>query len=112
MKQSKRLSVKAFLEAIKNLEGTVYQIQATNKFKRSLELSYNRNLDLELLKEVIYTLAKGEKLNKKYRVHSLLGYEIVVWECHIKPDWLLLWQQIDDELILILLDTGTHSDLF
>ena len=112
MKQNKRLTVKEFFEAIKNLEETVYQIQATNKFKRSLELSYNRNLDLELLKEVIYTLAKGEKLDKKYRVHSLLGYEIVVWECHIKPDRLLLWQQIDDELILILLDTGTHSDLF
>jgi len=108
----KRMSVKEFLEAINNLEETVFQIQITHKFKKSLDLSYRRNLDLKLLKVVIHTLAKGEKLEAKYRPHTLEGYKTVVWECHIKPDWLLLWQQINDELILILLDTGTHSDLF
>ena len=108
----KQITVKEFLEAIKNLEETIYEIQITNKFKKSLELSYRRNLDLELLKEVIHTLAKGEKLDTKYRAHTLEGYNTVVWECHVKPDWLLLWQRIDDELILILLGTGTHSDLF
>ena len=107
-----RQSVKEFFEAIKNLEDTIYQVQITNRFKKSLELSYRRNLDLELLEKVIHTLAKGEKLDIKYRTHTLEGYGTVVWECHIKPDWLLLWQQIDDELILILLDTGSHSDLF
>jgi mRNA interferase YafQ len=112
MNQNKRLTVKEFFEAIKDLDETIYQIQITNRFKKSLELSYRRNLDLELLKEVIHTLAKGEKLDAKYRVHSLSKFSVVVWECHIKPDWLLLWQQIEDELILILLDTGTHSDLF
>lgn len=112
MRQTKRLTVKKFFEAVEGFEETVYQIQITNRFKKSLDLSYRRNLDLELLKEVIHTLAKGEKLDEKYRVHSLSGYETVIWECHIKPDWLLLWKQMDNELILILLDTGTHSDLF
>ena len=107
-----RITIKTFLEAIKNLEETIYQIQITNRFKKSLNLAYYRNLDLALLKEPIHTLAKGEKLDMKYRPHTLEGYKTVIWECHIKPDWLLLWQQIDDELILILLDTGTHSDLF
>jgi mRNA interferase YafQ len=109
---SKRMTVQEFLEVIYHLEETVYQIQITNRFKKSLDLSYRRNLDLELLKKIVHTLAKGEKLDAKHRVHTLEGYKTVVWECHVKPDWLLLWHQIDDELILILLDTGIHSDLF
>ena len=106
------MTVREFLEVIKNLEETIYQIQITNKFKKSLDLSYRRNLDLKLLKNVIHTLAKGEKLDTKHRPHTLEGYKTVIWECHVKPDWLLLWQQTDDGLILILLDTGSHSDLF
>jgi len=111
-KTVQRVTVKEFLEAVRNLDETIYQIRITNKFKKSLDLSFRRNLDLALLKEVIYTLAKGEKLDPKHRAHTLEGYQTIVWECHIKPDWLLLWQQIDDELTLILLNTGTHSDLF
>ena len=109
---SERMTVKTFLETIENLEETIYKIQITNRFKKSLDLSYLRNLDLKLLKEVIHILAKGEKLDVKHRPHTLVGYKTVVWECHIKTDWLLLWQQVKEELILILLDTGTHSDLF
>ena len=110
--ESKRMTVNEFFKAIENLDETIYQIQITNKFKKSLDLSFRRNLNLELLKEIIHTLAKGEKLDVKYRVHALEGYKTVIWECHVKPDWLLLWQQKDEELILILLNTGTHSDLF
>ena len=109
---SKRMTVKEFLETIKNLEETIYQIQITKRFKKSLGLSYRRNLDLKLLKDVIHTLAKGDKLEAKHSPHILEGYRTIVWECHVNPDWLLLWQQIEDELILILLDTGSHSDLF
>jgi len=107
-----RMTVKQFFEAIKNLDETIYQIQTTKKFKKSLDLSYRRNLDLELLKEVIHKLSKGEQLDPKHHVHSLEGYKIKVMECHVKPDWLLLWHQKENELILILLDTGTHSDIF
>ena len=109
---SKRMTVKEFLEVIKNLEETIYQIQITKRFKKSLELSYRRNLELKLLKDVIHTLAKGDKLETKHQPHPLKGYRTVVWECHITPDWLLLWQHTEDGLVLILLDTGTHSDLF
>ena len=112
MRLNKRMTVKEFLETIKNLEETTYQIQITNRFMKSLDLSFRRNLDLGLLKDVIHTLAKGEKLAVKYRAHTLEGYKTVIWECHVKPDWLLLWQQIENELVLILLDTGSHSDLF
>jgi mRNA interferase YafQ len=108
----KRMTVKEFLEAIKNLENTIFEIHTTNRFIKSLDLSYRRNLDLTLLKDVIHTLAKGEELKAKHRTHTLTGYKTVIWECHVKPDWLLLWQRKDDELILILLDSGTHSDLF
>ncbi len=106
------MTPKAFLNAIEKLEETVYEIKITNRFSKSLALSYRRNFDLELLKNVIHTLAKGKQLAAKYRPHILKGYAAVIHECHIKPDWLLLWQQEDDDLILILLDTGTHSDLF
>ena len=112
MTSNKRMTVKEFFETIKNLEETIYEIQITNRFKKSLDLSYHRNLDLVLLKDIIHTLAKGEILDAKHRTHILEGYKTIVWECHIKPDWLLLWQQTNDGLILILLDTGSHSDLF
>ena len=108
----KKMTVEEFLEAVKNFEETIYQVQITNKFKKSLKLSYRRNFDLELLKEVTHTLAKGDILDEKHRPHTLTGYKTIIWECHIKPDWLLLWQQDSNSLILILLDTGTHSDLF
>ena len=62
---SQRLTVNEFLEAIKNLEETLYQIRITNRFKKSLDLSYRRNLDLELLRNVVHVLAKGEKLEEK-----------------------------------------------
>jgi len=112
MRQNKRMTVNEFLEAIKYLEETKYEIQITNRFKKSLDLSFRRNLDLILLKDVIHLLAKGKKLDAKHRSHTLEGYKTVIWECHVTSDWLLLWQQIDDGLILILLDTGSHSDLF
>ncbi|MGC4129045.1 MAG: type II toxin-antitoxin system YafQ family toxin [Bergeyella sp.] len=51
-------------------------------------------------------------LPAKYKPHKLSGNYAGCWECHIKPDWLLIWKQNDNELILLLMDTGTHSDLF
>ncbi len=107
-----RMGVKEFLRAIEELDGTIYEIRVTGKFEKSVALSYRRNLDLELLKDVVHTLARGEALDPKYRPHALRGYGKDVRECHIRPDWLLVWKQMDNELILILLDTGTHADLF
>ncbi len=107
-----RMTVRALLDALGNLDETIYEIRITGRFEKSLSRSYRRNLDLEELKEVIHTLAKGKPLDAKHRSHALKGYGAGIRECQIRPDWLLVWQQRDDELILILLDTGTHSDLF
>ncbi len=71
-----------------------------------------RNLNPELLWEVIDLLQATGTLPECYRPHKLSGSYEGLWECHIKGDWLLIWQQNDTELILVMTDTGTHADLF
>lgn len=71
-----------------------------------------RGFDIKALDEVVEKLAKGEKLDPKYKNHSLIGNYKGYQECHIKSDWLLIYRIIDNELILELFQTGTHSDLF
>ena len=109
----KKMTAKAFFEKIKSLENNqdlVFELQVTNQFKKSIDLSYARNLDLNLLYEVVELLAKNETLPEKYRRHQLKGQYAGVWECHIKPDWLLMWTEDTDKLVLLLLNTATHSD--
>ena len=65
-----------------------------------------------LFEEVVTLLAKTGTLPSRYRPHKLTGDWQGFWECHIQPNWLLIWEQHEKELILILTDTGTHSDLF
>ena len=65
-----------------------------------------------LLKEVIRILSEEGKLPPTYHAHTLQGKYKDLWECHIQPDWLLVWEQNDKEFILYFLSTGTHSDLF
>jgi mRNA interferase YafQ len=110
---TKRLTVKAFFEKIKSFEDSqeiVFEIQMTNKFKKSIDVSYARNLDLQLLLKVIELLAQNKKLPEKYCAHELKGQYKGVWECHIKPDWLLMWEENKKQLVLLLLNTATHSD--
>lgn len=90
----------------------MYSIEYTGQFKRSLKLCRKRGLPLEELHEAIALLERDGKLPAQYKLHKLTGNYAGIWECHIKPDWLLLWQQNDKELILLLVDTGTHSDIF
>ncbi len=90
----------------------MYKILTTNRFEKSLKLCEKRNYDLSLLKSVIDELALNGKLPSKFKPHKLSGNYSNCWECHIKTDWLLIWQQNDDELVLLFMDTGTHSDLF
>jgi len=85
-------------------------LQVTNQFKKSIDLSYARNFDLNLLLEVITLLVQNKPLPVKNCAHQLKGQYVGIWECHIKPDWLLLWQEDRDKLILLLLNTATHSD--
>ena len=88
------------------------KIVSSNRFKKDIALARKRNLDLTPLKEVVDKLAKQEKLEQKYHDHPLSGEYVNFRECHIKPDWLLIYCVDDDELELFLFRTGTHSDLF
>ena len=75
-------------------------------------LFYKINKNIDKIKKVIIALAGGETLEAKYRDHALTGDYSGFRECHIQPDWLLIYQINGDRLILFLARTGTHSDLF
>jgi len=89
-----------------------YSIKYSTQFKKSLRLCCKRGLDRNLIANVIQILVENGCLPDIYHPHKLSGEYTGCWECHIKPDWLLIWKQYDDELLLLLVDTGTHSDLF
>ncbi len=89
-----------------------YNIKLSTQFKKDYKLIKKRGLDISLLKEVVALLANGEKLEEKYRDHSLTGEYKGFRECHIQPDWLLVYKIQNDVLVLTLSRTGTHSDLF
>lgn len=90
----------------------IYSIKPTNQFKKDLKTAQKRGYNLDLLAEVVQTLAEGKKLPEKNRDHNLTGNFSGCRECHISPDWLLIYEQYDKDLILYLIRTGTHSDLF
>ena len=89
-----------------------YEIVPSNQFKKDLKLAQKRGYDLDKIKKVITALANGETLEAKYRDHLLTGDYGGYRECHIQPDWLMIWEQNDKRLTLLFLETGTHSDLF
>ena len=91
---------------------TKYELHITGEFKQNLKLCKRRGLPMDELWSVIGKLLDGETLEEKYHAHVLTGNRKGQWECHIKPDWLLIWEQHDHELILVMINTGTHSDLF
>ena len=88
------------------------EIILSNRFKKDLKLAQKRGYNLDLLNEVVETLARQEPLPEKNRDQSLIGDYIGFRECHIQPDWLLVYRADNEELILFLSRTGTHSDLF
>ena len=89
-----------------------YDLVLTGKFKKGLKLAKKRGLNIKLLEEVVDKLQNGIPLEKKYRDHELQGKFKGLRECHIQPDWLLMYLIEDDVLTLTLVDTGTHSDMF
>ena len=89
-----------------------YEIVPSNQFKKDLKLAQKRGYDLNKIKKVIDALANGETLEEKYRDHSLTGDYSAYRECHVQPDWLLIYRVEEREVILFLSRTGTHSDLF
>ena len=88
------------------------KIVRSNRFLKDLRLAKKRNLDLSCLEEVINKLAMQETLDEKYHDHALFGNFSDFRECHVKPDWLLIYAIDDEELELFLFRTGTHADLF
>ena len=89
-----------------------YLIRPTTKFQKDLKLAQRRGYNLSLLADVLKKLADGEPLPEKNRDHALVGAYTGCRECHITPDWLLIYEVYDQDLILYLTRTGTHSDLF
>ncbi len=87
-------------------------IIASNKFRKDLKLAKKRGLSLDKLELVVETLASQVPLDKKYKDHALTGNYAAFRECHIEPDWLLIYRQDLDVLELFLFRTGSHSDLF
>ena len=89
-----------------------YIVRYSSRFKKSYKRCKRRGLNIANFEAVVRLLAETGTLPAKYHPHILTGNYAGIWECHIEPDWLLLWKQNDTELTLLLLDTGTHSDLF
>ena len=90
----------------------MYRIRFTGEFKRQMKLCERPGYDMEQLRAAIRILSTEGKLPAEYLPHQLHGNRRGQWECHIQPDWLLIWEQHDQELILVMLNTGTHADLF
>ena len=90
---------------------TKYTVKFTSQFKKDYKLAIKRGLKIDLLDNVVRTLAAGEELPEKSKDHALTGNWLGHRECHILPDWLLIYCIEDDVLVLTLARTGTHSDL-
>ena len=89
-----------------------YSIKRTSQFKKDFKQAVKRGLKIELLVEVITLLSEGKTLPPKYNDHALVGDYAHFRECHITPDWLLIYLLDGENLILTLVRTGSHSNLF
>jgi len=89
-----------------------YELVLTNRFKKSLKLARKRGLDISKLEIVVEKLLHNIPLEEKYHDHELKGSYIGFHECHVQPDWLLIYLKEEDVLTLTLVDTGSHADLF
>nr|WP_311445428.1 type II toxin-antitoxin system YafQ family toxin [Ezakiella coagulans] len=89
-----------------------YKIKFTSRFKKDLQQAKKQGKDIEKLFDVIEKIAKDEALDERYRDHSLVGNYKGTRECHIEPDFLLIYEKIEEVLVLSLVRTGSHSDLF
>ncbi len=91
---------------------TKYEIKNTTQFKKDFKLARRRGMDMSLLRDIITKLANGVPLEAKHKDHPLSGNWAGHRECHIQPDWLLVYRYEENILVLTLARTGTHSDLF
>ncbi|MCD7847312.1 MAG: type II toxin-antitoxin system YafQ family toxin [Oscillospiraceae bacterium] len=89
-----------------------YEVRFTTQFKKDLKLAKKQNRDIDLLFEIIDKLANDEVLEPKFRDHNLTGDYVNFRECHVEPDWLLIYKKEADILVLLLQRVGSHSELF
>lgn len=89
-----------------------YDIKTTKKFEKDLKLAVKRGLDVEKLLSIVFLLSEGEPLPDRCRDHILKGNYKGYHECHIEPNWLLIYDKQETIKIISLERTGTHSDLF
>ena len=89
-----------------------YTVKISNQFKKDFRRCIKRGLNMQHITDAMDLLADTGTLPAQYRPHRLSGNRQGQWECHIQPDWLMTLEQNDTELILLFLQTGTHSDLF
>ncbi len=88
-----------------------YTLFFSGQFKKDIKTCKKRNYDFSILEKIMFDLRKDGLLSQKHKPHKLSGNYSGRWECHIKPDWLLIWKQNDEEKTIFLERTGTHSDL-
>jgi mRNA interferase YafQ len=89
---------------------TLYEVKKTSRFKKDYRLAQKRGQDMKLIQEIILLLADGKTLPDKNHDHALTGDWSGFRECHITPEWLLVYKKEADILVLTLTRTGTHSD--
>ena len=89
-----------------------YIVDFTTQFKKDIKLAKKQGKDTDKIFEVVEKLANDEVLESKYKDHCLTGDYKDCRECHIEPDWLLIYKKYESELILMLIRTGSHSELF
>ncbi len=91
-----------------------YEVVYSNRFKKNLKKALKQGKDLNKLQVVVDKLAFREELEPKYKNHNLINdkYYTDCKECHIEPDWLLVYKYDNNELILLLINTGSHSEVF
>ena len=89
-----------------------YEVKFTSQFKKDYKLAQKRGRDITVLEKIIEMLADGQNLPEEYNDHQLIGNYKGCRECHIAPDWLLIYKLFENVLVLELSRTETHSDLF
>lgn len=89
-----------------------YEVKFTAQFKREFKRSQKQGKDMDKLRSVVAVLAEGQRLARQYRDHALTGQWSGFRECHIQPDWLLIYRVDNGVLVLTLSRTGTHAELF
>ena len=95
------------------ISNTICEVKSTSLFRKQLKKIYKQNKGIKDLIYIINKLANFETLEPKYKNHNLINYGTYkdCMECHIKPDWLLVYKYVDNYLVLLLVATGSHSEI-